>query len=62
MTVLIGNAIGVQFPNFFVDDTAKGTHGLEQLRNMIMFMAIVGSVFIILTFIFFRGKPSSAPR
>lgn len=62
MTVLIGNAVGVQFPNFFVDDTAKGHRGLEQLRNMAMFMAVVGTVFIVLTFLFFRGKPDSAPR
>ena len=62
MSILLGNAVGAQFPNFFIDDDASGSKGLEQVYKMLLFMAILGSSLILPSFIFFKGKPAHLPR
>lgn len=62
MSILLGNAIGAQFPNFFVDNDAAGDSGLQQVYNMLLFMAILGSALITPSFCFFKAKPPHPPR
>jgi len=62
MAILLGNAVGAQFPNFFVDNDAAGESGAVQIYNMLFFMAILGTVLLLPTFVLFQEKPKIAPR
>jgi len=61
MSILVGNAVGAQFPNFFVDNDASGEEGKKQVYNMLFFMAILGSVLLAPTFLLFKNKPKIPP-
>jgi len=61
MAILLGNAVGAQFPNFFVDNDAAGESGAVQIYNMLFFMAILGTVLLLPTFVLFQEKPKIAP-
>jgi len=61
MSILVGNAVGAQFPNFFVDNDASGDKGKQQVYNMLFFMAILGSALVAPTFLLFKNKPKIPP-
>jgi len=61
MAILLGNAIGAQFPGFFVENNASGEAGKQQIFNMLFFMAILGSALVAPTFLLFQTKPKIPP-
>jgi len=57
----VGVGIGFLIAQGFVDNDADGLEGLKQVRNLMFFTAVLGSIMITPIFIFFRNKPASPP-
>jgi len=58
----IGNAFGAFLPQFFIDmDSAEPSIILNQLKNMMVFMASMGTIVLGLTIILFKEKPPTPP-
>jgi len=57
----IGNALGAFLPQFFIEMTADSSTILTQLKNMMIFMAIVGTIVLVLTVFLFKERPETPP-
>ena len=58
----IGNALGAFLPQFFLDLKETDTDVLlDQIKNMMIWMSIAGTLFLVVTIIFFREKPLTPP-
>lgn len=57
----LGVGIGFLLPQIYVDSDASGEDGKDQIYNLMLFQAILGTVMCI-PIVFFKDKPPTPPR
>lgn len=58
----IGVGIGFLIPGAMVTENSTRQDSREQIKNLMLVEAIIATVMILPTFIFFRDKPPTPPR
>ena len=61
MSSNVGNAIGCLFPSFFVDKDAEYLIMADQIKNQLMYQAIIATVVLLMGTFCLRAKPRTPP-